>query len=240
MTAIITIAQATLRSLLGRRRTLLLVLLAALPVVVAVLARIGSGRTNEVAIIDALVVRTVLPLTALVFGTAALGSELDDGTAVYLLTKPIPRWQVIVAKLIVAAGLTAALVGASTLVTGLVSARGPNGIPITIAFTAAVAIGSAVYVAAFLAVSVITTRALVVGLFYTLIWEAALAGLLEGTRILSIREATISLGSAFAPAGAIKADLATTPAAILVAVVLVGGTLLASRRLASYEVRGQD
>ena len=41
-----------------------------------------------------------MPLLALVFGTAALGSELEDGTAVYLMIKPdalaggscSPRW----------------------------------------------------------------------------------------------------------------------------------------------------
>ena len=49
-----------------------------------------------------------MPLVALIFGTAALGSEIEDGTAVYLLIKPIPRWQIALAKILVAAGLTAA------------------------------------------------------------------------------------------------------------------------------------
>ena len=31
--------------------------------------------------LDALVIATVLPLTALVFGTSALGAEIEDGTA---------------------------------------------------------------------------------------------------------------------------------------------------------------
>ena len=39
---------------------------------------------------------------ALILGTAALGSEIEDGTAVYLLTKPIPRWLVALAKIVVA------------------------------------------------------------------------------------------------------------------------------------------
>ena len=30
-----------------------------------------------------------MPLVALVLGTAALGSEIDDGTVVHLLVKPI-------------------------------------------------------------------------------------------------------------------------------------------------------
>ncbi len=240
MTIQAALIRLTLRALLGRRRSLLLVLLAALPILVALLARIGGGTPNEAGIVDLLVVRTVLPLTALVFGTAALGSELDDGTAVYILTKPIPRWQVVLAKLIVAGGLTAALTAASAFVTGLLIGSGPDSFGLTAAFTIAVAIGSFAYVAAFLAVSVLTSRALIIGLFYTLIWEAALAGLLAGTRILSIREATLGLGRTLAPAGTLKAGLDTAPAVALVAIVLVGGFLLASRRLARFEVRGQD
>ena len=57
--------------------------------------------------LEGLLVSSVLPLVALVFGTAALGSELDDGTAVHILTKPIPRWTIILPKLVVAGGLTA-------------------------------------------------------------------------------------------------------------------------------------
>ena len=40
-------------------------------------------------LLDGLVVTTLLPLAALVYGTAALGAEIEDGTAVYLLSKPV-------------------------------------------------------------------------------------------------------------------------------------------------------
>ena len=36
-------------------------------------------------VLGILIVQTVMPLVALVLGTAALGSEIEDGTAVYLL-----------------------------------------------------------------------------------------------------------------------------------------------------------
>ena len=40
-----------------------------------------------------------MPLVALILGTAAIGSEIDDGTAVYLMIKPIPRWRIALAKI---------------------------------------------------------------------------------------------------------------------------------------------
>ena len=42
-----------------------------------------------------------MPLVAVIFGTGALGSELDDGTVVYLLAKPVPR-DILLVKLVVA------------------------------------------------------------------------------------------------------------------------------------------
>lgn len=240
MSAIWPIAAVTLRALVGRRRTLLLVLLAALPVLVALLARLGGGRIDEAAILDALVVRAVLPLSALILGTAALGSELEDGTAVYIMTKPVPRWQVVAAKLGVAALLAAGLAVASTVLTGLVSGLDAASIRLTLAVSAAVVVGAAVYGAAFVAVSAWTSRALIVGLLYTLIWEGVLAGILEGTRILSIRESVLGLASSLAPPDSFEGGLEIAGALSLTLIVLVGGFALATARLRAFEVRGGD
>ncbi|MEJ7695211.1 MAG: hypothetical protein WKF78_00765 [Candidatus Limnocylindrales bacterium] len=68
------IAMTTLRGLLGRRRMILLLLLAGLPVLVALLIRIGGGRADATGILDTLGIRTILPLVALVVGTASIGS----------------------------------------------------------------------------------------------------------------------------------------------------------------------
>ena len=118
MNAFGAIAVVTLRGLLGRRRAILMLLLAALPVLVGVLIRLGGGRTDAPEILDTLVIRTVLPLIALIIGTSTIGSEIEDGTLVFLLVKPIPRWRTALAKIAVAAGLTAVLVVPPILLTG--------------------------------------------------------------------------------------------------------------------------
>lgn len=237
MTVFATIVELTLRALLGRRRTVLLALLAGLPVLVALLARI-SGRTPEEATLFDVMVRTVLPLVALVFGTSALGSELEDGTAVYILAKPIRRAQVILAKAGVAGALTGGLVVASTLGSGLLAG---GTLATAIGFAVAASVAAFAYVALFLALSVFTGRALLLGLIYTLVWEGALAGILEGTRQFSIREATLSLAAALAPAGSgIAGGLELGGAVGLLVVVIAGGLALATWSLARWEVRGSD
>jgi ABC-2 type transport system permease protein len=234
------IAGATVRSMLGRRRTVLMVVLGLVPVLMALLYRVageGSADVNE--LLDLLIIRTVLPLTALVFGTTALGSELDDGTGVALLTKPIHRWQIVTAKVLSAAVTTILFVAISAAVTTILLGGDDPGSTIA-GYVLGIVVGGAAYVAAFVAVSVVTSRALVIGLAYTLLWESWLAGVLPGTKALSIREATLSVVDLFAPRFISREGLETTPALLLLVVVLVGGFVIGVVRLERYQVRGGD
>jgi ABC-2 type transport system permease protein len=237
VTELVAIARVTARGLLSRRRFVLMLLLAGAPVLVALLVVIdgrtvdSSGRAGQV--MDLLVVRTVLPLLALVFGTAALGGELDDGTAIYTLVKPVPRWRIVAAKLAVAGGLTAALAVGSVVVSGLLiaGAAGTGG-DLIVRFTAATLVASFSYAAVFLALGVLTSRALVVGLVYTLIWEGGLAGLFEGIQALSIRQYSLGIAGV--------GSLDPVAGFVLSVAVLVGAFGLASYRLGRYEVRAAD
>jgi ABC-2 type transport system permease protein len=231
----------TLRGLLGRRRTLLMLLLAALPVLVGLLIRLGGGRSDAPEILDTLVIRTVLPLIALVFGTATIGSEIEDGTAVFLLAKPIARWRVALAKLSVAAGLTAALAVPPIIVAGLlVGGLGGDSLTTAFGFALAAVAGGTAYSVAFAALGVVTTRALVVGLGYTLLWEGVLAGLLDGTRFMSIRQGTLGVAAALTGDDVGVDVLEPVVSVMILAVVVVGGFLLTSRTLARFQVRSAD
>lgn len=243
MTAFAAISEVTFRALLGRRRTILLVLLAGIPVLVAVLARIGGAHLDDALVpILELGVRTVVPLTALVFGTSALGSELEDGTAVFLLAKPVPRWLTAAAKILVAGLLASALSVASTVLTGLLIAGADGeGLATTFAFALANIAASFAYAALFVALSVVTTRALIIGLAYTLIWEGVLAGILPGTRAFSIREATLAIAQALAPVAAgIDGEVQAGGGITLIVLVLLMSLALTAHRLARFEVRGTE
>jgi ABC-2 type transport system permease protein len=237
------IVEVTLRGVLGRRRTLLVALLAAVPVVIAAIIRVGGTTTDGPAVtaglLDALLVTTVLPLIALVFGTGVLGSELDDGTAVYLLVKPIERWRIVLSKVAVAAGTTVAFVFPSALLAGLVVGAGHGGESIAFGVALAVLPGSLVYTAGFVALSVVTSRALIAGLLYVFIWEGLLAGLFASTALLSVRQYTLALAGWIAgdDGRAITSSVEVQTAAALAVVVLVVAVAIAIRRLGSWEVR---
>ncbi|HYK94408.1 MAG TPA: ABC transporter permease [Candidatus Dormibacteraeota bacterium] len=240
MTIFLVVARVTLRALVGRRRSVLMLLLAGIPILVGLLVRANSNGIGSVgATLDGLVVRIILPLVALVFGTAALGSELEDGTAVHLLTKPIGRTTIVVAKVAVAGTLTAALVVPSTVVTAMLLAEpGADLGGIVLSLGLGVLAGSFLYAAIFAALSVITSRGLLVGLGYALIWEGLLAGLLPGTQVFSVREYVRGIIHLVSPG--VIGSIVGNGAVLYAVIALVAALAIASYRLSVYEVRGGD
>lgn len=236
-----TIAVVTVRALLGRRRTLLMLLLAGAPVLLGLLVRLGGTRPGALpSALEGLVVSAVLPLVALVFGTAALGSELDDGTAVHILTKPVPRWSIVLPKLVVAGGLTAILLFPATILSGiLIGGTGGRELGLTFAYAIAVLIGSFVYSTIFVALSAATSRGLVIGLAYSLLWEGLLSGALKGTQLFSVREYIRGMAATLAPRGTLESVVGAN-GFLFALVVTVVVAALASWRLARYEIRAAE
>jgi ABC-2 type transport system permease protein len=242
------IARVTARQLLGRRRTLLLALVAAIPILLAGIYRLAGSRSPDAllgfteGVFVGLVVTLLLPLVALVFGTTAFGAEIDDGTVVYLLAKPIRRSTVVLTKWVVAAAVAASLSASATLLAGLLGrADTPAGMEISIGYAVAVAVGSIVYVAAFVALSLLTSRALIIGLVYVLVWEGALASSFPGIRFLSIRQYTLGIADAAGVAGRITGDALEPATAVALALVVgVGALFIATRRLSAFQIPQAD
>ena len=237
-----TLASLTLRALLNRRRTLLLGLLGALIVVVALIYRLGDPADTEAATFTGRLlanfgVAALLPLVSVIVGTAALGSELDDGTIVYLLAKPVPRPLIVLVKLVVAWAVSAVLVALPIALAGLVGAGGDPSL--AIGYGLAALLGTLEYTAVFLALSLVTSRALVIGLAYVVVWEGVVAGLFAGTRIVSIRQHVLAVADALSGDGAVTAELAAGTAVIVGGIVIVAAVALAVRRLALVELRGE-
>jgi ABC-2 type transport system permease protein len=230
------IVAMTMRSLLDRRRFWLMVLLAAFPVLIALGVAIWADDGVGTELFDGLLFAAVVPLIALVFGTGALGSELEDGTIVYVLTKPIGRWRIVLAKSLVAAGLTAALVVPATALTGLIAS---SGLEVTVAYAIAAGVGGTAYALGFLTLSSFTSRALAIGLGYVLLWEGVLADLLPGTGMFSVRQATQGLADELQGIESTSAVSGST-AIVVLAVVILGSLVLATWRMSRYQLRGGD
>ena len=238
------IAGITLRQLLSRRRTLLLLLLGGVLVLAAGIFRLAGEESRALqftsGLLASLGIGTLMPLVALIFGTGAIGAEIEDGTAIFLLAKPISRATVVLTKLAVAAVCSAALTCGPMLLAGLIAAGG-LGEGLVPGMVAGAAVGSLLYCSVFVAVSLVTGRALVFGLAYVLIWEGLLAGLFVGTRTFSIRQVTLALADAIGgiPADLFDAKLSLGTALVVGLAILVVATAIAIRRLGAFEISGE-
>jgi len=229
-----TVARLTAGSLLGRRRALLLLALPAVLLVLAGVARALSGQDAELSafLLSSFALGTVVPLLGLLAGTGAIGPEIDDGSIVYLLSKPLSRSVMVVTKLLVAVAVVLVLGALPTLVAGLLLAGTSDGLAVGFAVGAAAA-GTG-YCALFLLLAVVTRNAVVVGLMYALIWESLVGQLVPGAQALSIRQWALVLTERIVGgrAEALGADSAVgSIGLVLLVAVVVGATWYAGRRL---------
>ncbi|MEH0939099.1 ABC transporter permease subunit [Micromonospora psammae] len=232
-----TVTWITARGLFGRRRFLLLLPLPLLLVGLAVLCRALAVPAADWGppVLVGLGLAVVLPVVALVIGTGVLGAEIDDGTVVHILTKPLPRWQIVLPKLAVATGVTAVTVAVPLLVAGALA----ESVRLGLGLAAAAALGALAYSALFLALSLVTRRPVLLGLVYVLIWEGLLGNFVGGTRVLSIQQWVIALADRLAPTELLSTTVSVPVAAVLTGLVAVGFTVLAIDRLRSYSMAGE-
>lgn len=236
-----TLAKIALRQLTGNRKVWWVALLALLPAVIAFIAvPLQKEPPMEIVLVlcSTLIVAVLLPLLALVVGTGVFGAEIDDGTIAYVLGKPVARWRIVLTRIVVAGAATAALLVPATLLTGLAGLGRLDAEGRVLGVAAAVAVGGLLYCALFVALSLTTRRALIVGLIYVVVWEGSLSRLMPGTRALSIREYTLSLAEALAGGkdNVIEAALDGRTALIMGTAIAVLATAHAIRRLKRFEI----
>lgn len=181
-----TIVRLGLRSIFGRWRGAMLIVLPLILLGLAVLVRVLAGEDDSGAehTLYRLGLVVLVPLIALLATSGLLAPEIDDGSISYLLAKPLSRHTLVASKLVVALGCVVLFGAIPMWVAGvIVRTSAPS-------FGVAFAIGSvtsgAAYCALFALLSVLTRHAVVIGLIYLLIWESLLGGLLDGVRWLSI------------------------------------------------------
>jgi ABC-2 type transport system permease protein len=229
----------TLRQLSGRWRILIMTVLALLPVILALLSinddDAGSIAAFESAVLSAVLAGSITPLIVLAIAAAAFANELEDRTLANLTLAPLPRWQIVLPKLLGSVTVAAPFIGASALVTSYIAFLG-DPLAVT-AVTVSALVSVVLYAAAFLWLGLVTTQAIGAGLLYIVLWEGFFSGYVAGVRLLSIRHYATALMHAFDPrrfAAANYPGMSVT--LVIVALALVGFFWLAVRRLRVMDV----
>ncbi|MFN8193458.1 MAG: ABC transporter permease subunit [Nocardioidaceae bacterium] len=231
-----TIVRLALQALLGRRRGLLLLALPVVVIALAVVIRLLTDPGVGYDVVNTLGFGLALPLVALLSASAVLGPEIDDGSIVYLLAKPVNRHVVGVSKYVVAVLATLVFGALPILAAGLVIDSGEPGE--AFAWFLGGALAGITYTALFLALAATTRHAVVIGLLFVLLWEGLLGGLFTGIRWVSIGAWGRGLAaevSSVADAPHTGVTYAVAASAILVALAV----WFTGDRLRSFSMRGE-
>ncbi|MEU8980686.1 ABC transporter permease subunit [Streptomyces sp. NPDC048309] len=235
-----TVARLTYRGLLGRRRALILCVLPVLLIVISAAVRSFSGADDQVAsdLLGGFALATMVPIIGVIAGTGAIGPEIDDGSVVYLLAKPLKRPTIIFTKLIVAVAVTMAFSAVPTFIAGMI--LNGNGQQIAVAYTVAALVASIAYAALFLLLGTVTRHAVVFGLVYALVWEALFGSLVSGARTLSVQQWALAVGHKVTGGDLVTSDVGLPTATVLLVAVTVLATWYAGQRLRSLTLAGEE
>jgi ABC-2 type transport system permease protein len=194
--ALATLFLFTLRQHLRGRRLLVLAFLYLLPLGLVILVRSVEAHTSaaglEMNVLFMLIPHTLVPLTALLYGTGMIHDEIEDQTLTYLLVRPLPKWGIYATKLLAVMLLTMALATFFTVLTYVAVFWGePNLwgeiVPRRALYVAGITcLALVAYCSLFGCLSFLTRWPLVVGIGYIALFEGLLANIDFAVRRLTV------------------------------------------------------
>ncbi|MEW5748646.1 MAG: hypothetical protein AB1793_07710 [Candidatus Thermoplasmatota archaeon] len=246
LTGIVAITRHFMKKLVLSRKVLISILVAAF--VAAVMGYAGSQEGAAIAdgtdLLDVLILFFFMPVMAMIYGTSLIRDEIDDRSITHVATAPLDRAFSYVGYYIPLA-LTVSISMVAVNAAGFLAYfaqvdLGGEALEAWGEFTALVVVGSFVYSALFLAVSVLIKRPVYFGLFYAFIWEGFIGSLPGAIQKVSVKHYLRSVGSGWADYGSMGAFAeATDPGAsalVLLALaacfVLLGAYLFRETELA--------
>src|SRR6478735_2824704 len=236
----VVIMRLALWALLGSRRVWILVGLSALLFAVAGLTRWGSGGAVDVStgVIVNFGFGLLVPIMCLLIGTGVIAPEIEDGSIVYLLAKPVPRRTIVLSKLVVATAVALVFSVASIVIAAEIA--GDKDGQLALSMGVATALASVAYVAVFFMIAILTRNSIIVGLLYALLWEGVLAGYVPGVRAVSIRQWALAPAERIVEGNAniaIDSEVGLVAGIVLLVAVTIGAIAISIQRLKVLSVR---
>jgi ABC-2 type transport system permease protein len=246
LTGIAALTRHFLKKLVLGRKVLISLLVAAF--VAVVMGYAGSQGTATVVggtdLLDVLILFFFMPVMAMIYGTSLIRDEIDDKSITHVATAPLDRGLSYIGyyvPLALTVSVTMVVVNAAGFLAYFSQVDlGGEALEVWGEFTVLVVVGSFVYSALFLAVSVLLKKPIFFGLFYAFIWEGLIGSLQGAIQKVSVKHYLRSIGSGWTDQGSMSAFAdATDPgaswlvlAALAVALVLLGAVLFRETELA--------
>ncbi|WP_336212929.1 ABC transporter permease subunit [Nonomuraea sp. LPB2021202275-12-8] len=234
------VAGITYRALLGRRRIILLLLLPLGLIGLAILLRLvgSTDQRSALLLMENFAIATMLPLLGLIAGTGVIAPEIDDGTIIHLLSKPISRPVIAGTKFLVAASVLALFAAVPTYVAAWLLVRNEDGI--AAGFTVGVLVAGIAYAAVFLLLGVITRHAVAIGVIYALVWETLVGGFIKGAQKFSIQQWGQAIADQISDSPFLTTEVTLGFAVPALIIVTVGSLFWAGLRLRAFSLTGDE
>ncbi len=186
----------TLRDMLRPRKLFWVVLLILIPSGIALLFRLHPSRDGFHAqeVYDSLsllmVFGFILVILSVIFGTGVLMQEIEQKTIVYLLTRPVPRWRILLVKFAATVTMTTATAWLASLLMALITV-GPGGLMGAhfLRDLLVLLVGAMAYGGLFLLLATLINRGLIpmiFGLLYGFVWETLMPLMPGNFKMLSL------------------------------------------------------
>jgi ABC-2 type transport system permease protein len=192
-----TLLGLTLRELVGTKRALLYLAMLLVPVACSAWYAAGEEMGQDPLYLWGVIfvlayLDFIVPMTALLLGSTLISGEQEGQTLTYLLTRPVPRWLVVLVKYGAAAGvaivgLTLSMLGTYWMLT--LHPYPPTGDKNFLYWALLAGVGIAallVYLAIFLFAGMRFRRPAIAGLVFILAWENPIGFLNGVVRYLTV------------------------------------------------------
>ncbi len=135
--------------------------------------RLSGAMPEDVAYgqLSNMVVYRIVALAAAIFATMVVGAEIENRTITYYLTRPIPRWKLLLARLAAAMLATTLVTLLTLLAVGIGFLGTPWNSPLFWRDAWVVSLGAMVYTALFGLVGLVLSRPLIYSLLFAFGWE---------------------------------------------------------------------
>ncbi|HWA82668.1 MAG TPA: ABC transporter permease subunit [Fimbriimonadaceae bacterium] len=196
-----------------------------------------ADRTDQYTTVSAMLVFHVLALASAIYSLSIVSQEVEQKTIVYLLTRPVPRWKLLLARYFASATVVALLgILGAVLVSFGVYKGGAFGNPLLVKDIVALIFGAFAYGALFLLVSLLLNRAMIICLLFAFGWETIVPNmpgemyrLSVYTHVMAIADhpaAQTTPGPVSLASGSLTAST-LTPGSAYVTLLVLGVVLLA-------------
>ena len=202
---------STLKDMLRPKKVLVWIVVSLLLCVIGkTMAKVGGVTTAESSYVQlsTMFVHHLLALVAAIFSAAVISQEVEQRTIVYLLTRPVPRWKLLVFRTLAACTAVFLVTAVATVFVSLASYSSPANKFIANDLLA-IGLGAFAYTSLFVLVSLMLNRSMIFCLLFAFGWETSIPNIGGNMQYLSINTYIQKISQLPAAVGATDPNQAT-------------------------------